>query len=134
MSPHDAPGYVVYFFDQALEALGEPIKPYLQEGQCVLCREVDTAGALLEMTLDARTTDGTPVKVELMVPTQMVRMIVSAHGDEKFGFHPRVPVMPATALPVAGPTAQPAQAPSQAVPSTPAAPAEAPLTQTPPKP
>ena len=129
MAPHDAPGYVVYFFDQALEALGEPIKPYLQEGNCVLCREVDTAGSLVEMTLDARTPDGTQVKVELMVPTQMVRMIVSAHGDEKFGFHPRIPIAPTSPLPPVGPTAAPADAPSQAVPAAQDSP-----TQTPPKP
>jgi hypothetical protein len=129
MTPHDAPGYAVYFFPQALEALGEPIKPYLQDGDCVLCREVDTAGSLVEMTLDARTADGKMVKVELMVPTQMVRMIVSGHGDEDFGFRPRVPLAPSTVLPPVGPTAAPAQAPTQAVPPSVDAP-----TQTPPKP
>jgi len=130
MTPHDAPGYLVFFFPQALEALGEPIKPYLQQGgDCVLCREIDTAGSLVEMTLDARTADGKPLQVELMVPAQMVRMIVSAHGDEAFGFRPRIPVAPDSALPPVGPTAAPAQAPSQAVPP----PLDAP-TQTPPKP
>ena len=129
MTPHDAPGYVVYFFPQALEALGDAIKPYLQEGDCVLCREIDTAGALVEMTLDARTTDGKPLQVELMVPTQMVKMIISAHGDEAFGFRPRIPIAPDRALPPVGPTAAPAQAPTQAVPAAVDAP-----TQTPPKP
>ena len=103
MTPHDAPGYIVFFFPQALEALGDPIKPYLQEGDCVLCREVDTGGALVEMTLDARTTDGKPLQVELMVPTAMVRMIVSAHSDGSFGFGPRLaPALIATLPPVAG--------------------------------
>ena len=40
-------GYAVFFFPQALEALGDAIKPYLVEGQGglhVLCREIDTAG------------------------------------------------------------------------------------------
>ena len=129
MTPHDAPGYVVFFFPQAIEALGDPIKPYLQEGDCVLCREIDTGGALVEMTLDARTTDGKMLKVELMVPTHMVKMIVSAHGDEAFGFRPRIPVAPESVLPAVGPTAAPAQAPPQAVPSAVDAP-----TQTPPKP
>ena len=132
MGPHTAAGYVVYFFPQALEALGDPIKPYLQgdgAGQCVLCREVDTGGALVEMTLDGRTADGKVAKVELMVPTQMVRMIVSAHGDEQFGFQPRISLAPAASLPPVGPTAAPAEAPSQAVPPASDAP-----TQTPPKP
>lgn len=129
MTPHDAPGYIVYFFPQALEALGDPIKPYLQEGDCVLCREIDTAGALVEMTVDARTTDGKMLQVELMVPSQMVKMIISAHGDEAFGFRPRIPVAPDLALPPVGPTAEPAHAPTQAVPPAVDAP-----TQTPPKP
>jgi len=137
MTPHDASGYVVYFFPQALEALGDPIKPYLQgevDSACVLCREVDTGGSLVEMTLDGHLPDGKPVKVELMVPTQMVRMIVSAQGDAQFGFQPRVVGAPALAslatdLPPVGPTAAPAQAPSQALPPA----ADAP-TQTPPKP
>jgi hypothetical protein len=129
MAPHDSPGYVVFFFPQALEALGDPIKPYLQNGDCVLCREIDTAGSLVEMTLDARTETGTTVKVELMVPAQMVRMIVSAHGDEAFGFKPRIPVAANPVLPPVGPTAAPAQAPSLAVPASVDTP-----TQTPPKP
>ena len=29
---NDANGYAVFFFPQALEALGEAIKPYLQDG------------------------------------------------------------------------------------------------------
>ena len=40
-------GYAVYFFPQALEALGDAIKPYLREGpggEHVLCHEIDTGG------------------------------------------------------------------------------------------
>ncbi|MDQ3288466.1 MAG: hypothetical protein M3Q42_09435 [Pseudomonadota bacterium] len=88
----DKNGYAVYFFPPALEALGDAIKPYLVEGpkgSHVLCREIDTGGALIEMTLDGRGS-GEPVQVELMVPTNMVRMIVSARSDETFGFGPRV--------------------------------------------
>ena len=51
----DLNGYAVYFFPQALEALGEAIKPYLQDGPSgmhVICREIDTSGSLIEMTLD----------------------------------------------------------------------------------
>ena len=85
-------GYAVFFFPQALDALGEAIKPYLQDspaGQHLVCREIDTGGALIEMSLEGVTTDGNSVQVELMVPGSMVRMIVSAHSDGSFGFGPR---------------------------------------------
>lgn len=85
-------GYAVFFFPQALEALGDAIKPYLVEGPTgahVLCKEIDTGGALIEMTLQAPAADGKPSMIELMVPGSMVRMIVSAHSDGSFGFGPR---------------------------------------------
>jgi hypothetical protein len=85
-------GYAVFFFPPALEALGEAIKPYLTEGPAgahVLCKEIDTAGALIEMTLEAHAADGKTSLIELMVPGSLVRMIVSAHSDGSFGFGPR---------------------------------------------
>ena len=85
-------GYAVFFFPQALEALGDAIKPYLAEGPAgvhVLCKEIDTGGALIEMTLQSQAADGKPSMIELMVPGSMVRMIVSAHSDGSFGFGPR---------------------------------------------
>ena len=91
-------GYAVFFFPPALEALGEAIKPYLTEGPAgahVLCKEIDTAGALIELTLEAHTADGKPAQIELMVPASMVRMIVSARSDDGFGFGPRkMPAIP----------------------------------------
>lgn len=95
----DSQGYAVFFFPQAIEALGEAIKPYLKDGPGgphVLCKEIDTGGALVEMSLDGQTPDGQYVALELMVPTSMVRMIVSARTDEAFGFGPRI------AAPLAG--------------------------------
>ena len=89
---NESAGYAVFFFAPALDALGEAIKPYLQDGPAgphVSCREVDTAGAFIEMTLEGRTADGREVALELMVPGNMVRMIVSARSDEEFGFHNR---------------------------------------------
>jgi hypothetical protein len=85
-------GYAVFLFPQALEALGDAIKPYLVEGPGgphVLCKEIDTGGALIEMTLEGQVPDGSVVRIELMVPGSMVRMIVSAHSDGSFGFAPR---------------------------------------------
>ena len=116
---NDTHGYFVFFHPQALEALGAPIKPYLLgdgDNQHILCREIDTAGALIEMVLAGQTQDGTTVQIELMVPASMVRMIVSAHGDEQFGFQPRLVSSQVQALPPVGPTAAPAQAESKPAP------------------
>lgn len=85
-------GYAVFFFEQALEALGDAVKPYLQDGPVgvhVACHEVDTAGGFTEMTLRGTTDDGRDVTVDLMVPSSMVRMIVSTQQDGAFGFRPR---------------------------------------------
>lgn len=119
---NDSSGYAVFFFPQALEALGEAIKPYLQDGPAgahVLCNEVDTGGALLEMTLHGRSVEGRDMALELMVPTSMVRMIVSTRSDGLFGFASHAPdKAEPVALPVVGPTAAPAAAPSSEFPDT----------------
>lgn len=140
---NDSSGYAVFFFPQALEVLGTAIRPYLQDGPAgvhVLCHEIDTGGALIEMTIEGRSAEGKVISLELMVPTSMVRMVVSLHSDgTTFGFSPR-DGQPLTALPTVGSTAMPAQAEPQAVPapveakpSAPGAPDEK-LTRTPPKP
>ena len=98
-------GYAVFLYPQALEALGEAIRPYMHDGPSgphVLCNAIDTGGALIEMTIEGRTAEGTAIAVELMVPANMVRMIVSARSDGVFGFGPRVVAAPAEgALPPA---------------------------------
>lgn len=118
---NESKGYAVFFFPQALEALGEAIKPYLQDGPAgahVMCEEIDTAGALIEMTVEGRTPEGKRVALELMVPSAMVRMIVSAHSDEMFGFGPHAFERAAAPLPVVGPTGEPPHKPSDALPDT----------------
>jgi hypothetical protein len=122
---NESEGYVVYFFPAALEALGEAIKPYLRDGpggEHVLCHEIDTAGSLIEMTIQADTSEGHSIALELMVPQQMVRMIVSARSDAAFGFSPRVAPALMTLPPIAG-AAPKADAPPQAVPQSGEAPA-----------
>lgn len=94
---NDSRGYAVFFFPQAIEALGGALKPYLQgeEGaEFVSCREIDTGGAFIKMILDGRTPGGDAVELELMVPAAMVRMVVSARSEEAFGFGPRPAPMP----------------------------------------
>ncbi|GAB6195690.1 hypothetical protein [Lysobacter xanthus] len=112
-------GYAVFLYDQALEALGEPIKPYVQQGTqgaYVPCHEVDTGGAFVELTVRGRTDGGAPAEIELMIPQQMVRMIVSTHSDAAFGFAARHLEPGLTTLPVVGPAAPPASEPSAATP------------------
>jgi hypothetical protein len=86
---NDHNGYAVFFFPQALEALGDAVRPFLLDGPAgphIACTEVDTGGAFIEMTVEGRTNEGKPVAVELMVPSGMVRMIVSTQFEAAFGF------------------------------------------------
>ncbi|HEY0505041.1 MAG TPA: hypothetical protein VGD42_16280 [Lysobacter sp.] len=115
-------GYAVFLYPQALEVLGEAIRPYLQDGPLgphVLCSAIDTGGALIEMTLEGRTAEGHAVGVELMIPTGMVRMIVSARSDTVFGFGPRVVDAPGVELPpqplASGQSAAPADTPAKQI-------------------
>lgn len=121
---NESNGYAVFFFPQALEALGDAIKPYLQDGpagQHVICNEIDTAGSLLEMTIAGVTSEGKQIMLELMVPGSMVRMVVSSQSDAMFGFGPRLHEVPLPGLPPVGPTAEPAQARPEGLPNSNAA-------------
>jgi hypothetical protein len=91
---NDATVYAVFLHPQGLESLGAAIKPYLVEGPAgphLLCAEVDSGGALFEMTLHGKDAQGKRVEVELMVPTGMVMLVVSVRRDESFGFGPTEP-------------------------------------------
>ena len=82
--------YAVFFHPTALDALGEPIKPYLSDGPYglhVVCREIDSGGAFFEMTIEGRDSEDHIVEVELMIPSAMVRLVISTHSDGTFGFH-----------------------------------------------
>lgn len=126
----DKSGYAVFFFPQALDALGQAIKPYLQQGPAgehMVCRNIDTGGAMFKMDLDGRTATGEAISLELMVPGSMVRMIVSARIEESFGFGPRIAVsslVPALAGKTGAPV--PAPAPTPPVPPVESQPAAQP--------
>lgn len=82
-------GYAVFLFDSAFEALGDAIKPYRQDGPggaFIQCVAVDTGGAFVELSLDAKTPSGENSEVELMIPSGMVRLIASIHSESVFGF------------------------------------------------
>ncbi len=82
--------YAVFLFPQALEALGEAIKPYLAEGPQgphIVAAEIDTGGAFCELTLHGKNSEDKSIELELMIPSNMIRLIVSLHGEDgSFGF------------------------------------------------
>jgi hypothetical protein len=85
----DAPNYAVFLFPQALEALGEPIKPYLRDGPGgahVVCAEIDSSGPLFGMTLAGRGPQGQALELEIMVPASMIKLVMSMHGEHEIGF------------------------------------------------
>jgi len=82
--------YAVYLHPNALEALGEAIKPYLTQGPSgphIICNDLDTGGALCEMNVCGKSADGKDIETEVMVPVGMIRMVVQVgHDDGMFGF------------------------------------------------
>ncbi len=88
----DIATHAVFIHTGALETLGAAIKPYLTDGpqgMHLLCKEIDSGGAFFEMVLDSHAADGALVEVELMIPAAMVRLVISAHSEDAFGFrHP----------------------------------------------
>ncbi len=85
----DIRNYAVFLFPQALEALGDVIKPYLSEGpagQHIVCVAVDVSGAYCEMTLKGTNASNQQVDLEMMVPHAMVKLVMSLHGEHPFGF------------------------------------------------
>jgi hypothetical protein len=82
--------YAVYFHPNALEALGDAITPYLTQGTNgphIVCTDIDTAGALCEMTVAGKNPEGHRIETEVMVPVAMIRLVVSLGNDDGvFGF------------------------------------------------
>lgn len=82
--------YAVYFHPQALDVLGEAITPYMSDGpngKYLACREIDTGGAFCEIGVGGTNAEGKPLEVELMIPTGMIRLVISNTGTEfDFGF------------------------------------------------
>jgi hypothetical protein len=85
----ETPNYAVFLYPTALEALGEPIKPYVREapqGQHIVCAEIDASGPFFGMTLEGQGAQGQALSLEIMVPTSMVRLVMSMHGEHEIGF------------------------------------------------
>ncbi len=85
----ETPYYAVFLFPQALEALGDPIRPYVTDGPGgphIVCAEVDSCGALFGMTLAGKDANGKPLELEIMLPHAMVKLVMSVHGEHAIGF------------------------------------------------
>ncbi len=82
--------YAVFLFPQALEVLGDTIKPYLTDGPQgphIVSAEIDTGGVFCELSLHGKNSEGKNIELELMIPSNMIRLIVSLHGEDgSFGF------------------------------------------------
>ena len=83
--------YAVYLHDSALEALGEAIKPFMTQGPTgphFVCTELDTGGALCEMSVETTTGDGIRQRTQVMFPVAMIRLVLSLGAlADGFGFH-----------------------------------------------
>lgn len=85
----DPMNYAVFLFPQAIEALGEAIKPYLREGSGglhIVCSEVDASGPLFGMTLVGAGPNKERLELEIMLPVSMVKLVMSMHGEHDIGF------------------------------------------------
>ena len=88
----DRSAFAVFLHPQAIDALGVAIKPYLIDspaGPHLQCVEVDSGGALFEMTLIGKNGEGRTVEVELMVPIAMIKLVISVRREGDFGFGAR---------------------------------------------
>jgi hypothetical protein len=85
----DATNYAVFLYPQALEALGDPVKPYVREapvGPHLVCAEIDASGPFFEMKLAGQGPSGKPLELVLMIPSSMVKLVMSMHGEHEIGF------------------------------------------------
>ena len=82
--------YAVYFHSPSLDVLGDAVKPYLTdapEGKHLRCKEIDSAGGFFECELAGAGPDGKPLDVDMLIPSSMIRLVVSLSGSEiDFGF------------------------------------------------
>jgi hypothetical protein len=85
----DSPNYAVFLYPQALEALGEPVKPYVRDaplGPHIVCAEIDASGPFFEMKLAGQGQTGQALELVLMIPSSMVKLVMSMHGEHEIGF------------------------------------------------
>lgn len=85
--------YAVYLHPGALETLGDTIAPFLTpgpNGPHLVCTDIDTAGALAEMTVATVTAGGAVQRTEVMFPVGMIQLVLSIGAlADGFGFRTR---------------------------------------------
>jgi hypothetical protein len=90
---NDATNYAVFLFPQAIDTLGEVIKPYLTDvpavGAHIVCSRVDPVGPFFTLTVQGHNAEGKVIEAELMMPSGFIRLIVSLHSEHGFGFGAR---------------------------------------------
>ncbi len=82
--------YAVMLFKEAVEALGEAIKPFQRTGQFgdfIPCLSVDTNGPLCTLVVDNRSEGANELTVELQIPYPMIKLIVGSEVEGHAGFH-----------------------------------------------
>ena len=88
----DETQYAVYLHENALEALGPAVTPYVTQGPGgphFVCTDLDTGGALCEMVVETVDAEGNKIHTEVMVPVAMIRLVLSIGSiSDNFGFHP----------------------------------------------
>ena len=83
--PKEERDWGVVHTDDAINELGEDIKPYLTEGQHGLylyCKDVDMSQPYLHMVADYRGQDCEPFELEIYVPHHYVKLIASSAKQE----------------------------------------------------
>jgi hypothetical protein len=81
--------FAVFLHPQALEVLGETVKPYLRAGPPdvhLLVNEVDTSGPYLNCWLPGQDPQGKEIEIELLIPHGFVRLVMSVRSEQEFGF------------------------------------------------
>ena len=81
--------YAVFLHPQAVDVLGAPIKPYLRDEAAnphIVCSEIDASGALFELTLSGKGPNGEDLRLEIMLPVSMIKLVMSMRGEHEIGF------------------------------------------------
>lgn len=81
--------YAVFLHPQAIESLGEPIKPYLRDaagGPRIVCSKVDASGPLFTMRLLGQGDKGEKLELEIMLPVAAIKLVMSMRGEHEIGY------------------------------------------------
>ncbi len=81
--------FAVFLFPHAIESIGTTISTYLRQGPPdvhLLASSIDTSGPLFAMVVPGQGPEGVPIDIELMLPHQFVRLVMSVRDEQSVGF------------------------------------------------